>query len=57
MDPLHRLIMRYKEMSKEDLLIELGMLTYNLYFIKAVTMRYLLQHGVKLILKELRKRL
>jgi hypothetical protein len=57
MDPLQRLFIRYKEMSKEELLIELGLLTYNLYYIKTIAIRFLLQYGIKLIIRELRKRL
>lgn len=57
MNPLQRLIIRYQEMTTEELLIELGTLTYNIYFIKAIVTKYLLQYGIKLILKELRKRL
>lgn len=57
MKVLHRLFIRYQDMTTEDLLINLGTLMYNIYFIKSIATKYILQYGIKLILRELRKRL
>jgi hypothetical protein len=57
MNPIDKLFVKYREMSKQELLMEMGVLLYKLYNYKTVMTHYAIKYTIRLITSELSKRL
>lgn len=57
MNPIDKITKKYKNMSKHELLIEMGVLLYKLYNIKSVMLHYAAKYCLRLIALELSRRL
>lgn len=57
MNPIDKMLVKYREMSKQELLVEMGVLLYKLYNYKTVLAHYAIKYAIRLITSELSKRL
>jgi hypothetical protein len=57
MNPFQKEIKKYQNMSKQELLLEIGVLLYKLYNFKTTVTHLAIKYSIRLITSELSKRL
>ena len=57
MNLINKFTNKYKNMTKQELLIEMGVLLYKLYNIRSVAINYVTKYCLRLIAIELSRRL
>lgn len=57
MNPINKMLNKYKSMSNRDLLIELGTLVFQSYNIKSIIVHHMIKYAIRILLYELSRRL
>lgn len=56
MNQLAKIVENHRYMSNKDLLIKLGQLAYDIYFIKSTIEKYIMKQIISLLVHEIDKR-